>query len=802
MLNFLIWYLTLTLLGWLTFPLVYRLFPALTDRGYSLARTFGLLVWGYAFWMLASLGIAQNNIGGILFGLAILGGLSVWLTRTVNGLQSTVNWIKENLRLVFTIEALFFIAFAFMAFIRAANPDATGTEKPMELAFINAILRSPTLPPNDPWLSGYSISYYHFGYILTAMIAKITATAGSVAFNLMIALVFALAAIGSFGILYNLLAKDENHASRITSHALLAPLFLLLIANLEGFLEVLRQRGVLLTSNFWAWLNIKDLVNAPQQTGWVPERFWWWWRASRVVQDYDLVGNFREVIDEFPFFSFLLGDLHPHVLSLPFVLLAVAVALNIFLGGWRGKTNIIITELSISKTGVFITALVLGGLAFLNTWDILIAAALVSAAYTLHRVHKFGWRWLHLEDFLLFGFVSGIAAILLYLPFYLGFSSQAGGILPNLINPTRGAHLWIMFGTLLPPIFFWMIYLWRAKKQTINWKFGFALAVGLPLALWLFSWLLGWLATITQADFSTFFLQSQGVENFGDLFRLASLRRVDYLGSLVTLSLLLFSATAFLTGTSRLESDAEAPSSAHRSSSFILLLVFLGTLLVIAPEFVYLRDQFGSRMNTIFKFYYQAWILWSLAAAYGTATLLRNLRGAWDWAFRIFIAILIIAGLSYPVLSLPTKTNNFVPPSGLTLDSAAYIARSNPEEANAITWLQSAPDGIIVEAVGGSYTGYARISTNTGLQTVLGWPGHESQWRGGGEEIGSRQADIETLYTSSDWVTAQMIIDTYSIRYIYVGHLERTTYFVDEGKFERFLEPVFNQGSVTIYEVP
>ncbi|MCF6277703.1 MAG: DUF2298 domain-containing protein, partial [Anaerolineales bacterium] len=124
MIYFLLWYFTLTLLGWLTFPLVYRLFPALTDRGYSLARTAGLLVWGYAFWILASLGIAQNNIGGILLGLVCLLGASVWVLRTFSGFRSVIAWAKDNRRLIITVEVLFFFAFAFMAFVRAANTEA------------------------------------------------------------------------------------------------------------------------------------------------------------------------------------------------------------------------------------------------------------------------------------------------------------------------------------------------------------------------------------------------------------------------------------------------------------------------------------------------------------------------------------------------------------------------------------------------------------------------------------------------------------------------------------------------------
>jgi uncharacterized membrane protein len=116
-------------------------------------------------------------------------------------------------------------------------------------------------------------------------------------------------------------------------------------------------------------------------------------------------------------------------------------------------------------------------------------------------------------------------------------------------------------------------------------------------------------------------------------------------------------------------------------------------------------------------------------------------------------------------------------------------------------WLRSAPDGVAAEAVGGSYSQYGRISIYTGLPTVLGWPGHEGQWRDQALQ-GSREQDIETLYTSNDWIAAQDIINRYNIRYIVVGNLERSTYHMNEDKFNRFLKPVFQQGNVTIYEVP
>ena len=217
---------------------------------------------------------------------------------------------------------------------------------------------------------------------------------------------------------------------------------------------------------------------------------------------------------------------------------------------------------------------------------------------------------------------------------------------------------------------------------------------------------------------------------------------------------------------------------------------------------MYLRDQFGTRMNTIFKFYYQAWLLWSVAAAFGVAVLLQHLRGWSDWVFRLGLLLLLILSLTYPVLALANKTNDFNPPLGWTLDDFRRIEQGNPDEAAAIQWLKRAPYGVVAEAIGGSYTSFGLISEYTGLPTVLGWPGHESQWRGTSAPQGNRAEDIATLYTTPDWATAQDILSRYNIRYVYIGGLERSTYPVHEDKFERNLAQVFQQGSVTIYEAP
>jgi len=131
------------------------------------------------------------------------------------------------------------------------------------------------------------------------------------------------------------------------------------------------------------------------------------------------------------------------------------------------------------------------------------------------------------------------------------------------------------------------------------------------------------------------------------------------------------------------------------------------------------------------------------------------------------------------------------------------LETSAQEDMAGIDWLESAPAGVAIEAVGPQYSEYARVATISGQPNVLGWAGHESQWRGGRKEIGTREEDIETIYNTNNWEDTKQLLDMYSVRYVFIGSLERRTYRVNESKFERYLgEPVFKSGQVSIYEVP
>jgi uncharacterized membrane protein len=131
------------------------------------------------------------------------------------------------------------------------------------------------------------------------------------------------------------------------------------------------------------------------------------------------------------------------------------------------------------------------------------------------------------------------------------------------------------------------------------------------------------------------------------------------------------------------------------------------------------------------------------------------------------------------------------------------VARNNPDEYAALMWLRENVAGtpVILEAVGGSYTHYGRVSAGTGLPTVLGWPGHQHQWRGSTMEPARREPSVETIYSQPDWAQVVDLLNRYQVSYIYVGDLERSSYGVDGlEKFEQFLTVAYTNGGVTIYK--
>lgn len=828
MIEILAWLAVLIGLTVIASPIAFRFFGGWLGGGWAFYRPFALILVGFVTWILGVLGLVPNSLAGVLVSILIIALVSIWILYSRK--ERHFSEISRSWRRVLLRELIFVIGFFIVILIRGTNPDISGTEKPMEMMFINSILRSDTLPPADGWLSGYSISYYYFGYLITALLIQLSRVPSEVGFNLMLATVFGMASAGAFELVNEWLNQRADHSRDqvcVFGGALAAPVFVLLLGNLEGLFESLHSLHIGWTaegtSRFWSWLGLKELTDAPRLAASIDPTARpgiWWWRASRVLSDIGLDGSSHEVIDEFPFFSFYLGDLHPHVIAIPFVLLAIAVGWTLFRAA-SAESRLDWDRISVhgairawgrlvQRFEFWIGALVIGGCLFMNTWDFpfLFLLTVAAAAIALNRgLFPFG-DFLRTAIWLAIPF--GAACVGLYGLFMEGLASQAGGILPSGVYTTRLVHCLIMFGAFLIPTFGWLVICVRrsnasaALRRVGSWVgFIFVLLLVVTIVLWFVLWR-GSALSGALGEMGRLFMSGQGATQSANPFMDFLLRRLStivtslVLAAMIALALAI-SARSEVSGTG--SADDGAPSFRADADRFMGLIVTLAAGLVLFPEFFYLRDFFGTRMNTIFKFYYLAWILFGLAAAYGTQRLLDSLAGAKKIAFGVILTVLIISASVYPFWGFTTKISALIGSNELSLNGARFIADGRSDDWATITFLRDAPAGTIVEKVGGSYSADNVFSIFSGLPTLLGPINHESQWRGGYTEVGSRNEDVKTIYESKDWRRVSGLLERYGVRYVVIGSAERAAYTVAEAKFEAYLTLVFRSGPNRVYFV-
>lgn len=794
------WFLLVSLLGVLGAPLSFLLFSRLPDRGYAFSKPLALLLAAYIHWILGLTGsvlnVPQTVAGIVLAGAAIFG----WLYyRRWPEMEA---FLRVQWRYIIFTESLFLLVFVGWLFVVSEVPGINHTEKPMDFAFLTSILQSATFPPEDPWLSGHSISYYYFGHFIMALPMKLAGITSNVGYNLALATLPALVAVGAAGITYNLVRQAGAGFRSGVLTGLLAAILITIMGNLEGLLELIQVRGWG-GEAFWHWVGIKGL-NGAAGAGFFPETNWWWWRATRVIDTLQDGASLDYTITEFPFFSFLLGDLHSHVLALPFALLTLGLALNVY----RTDSPIGFRWLLRHRWETAALSLCFGALAFINSWDFPVYSAIFAAAIMVRAwadqcaIESTGagegnapqsigeglaaLRRAFASSAMFILPILGLA-VLLFLPFYLDLTSQVSGVLPYLGPPTRPIHFALAMGL---PFLLGITFLWlQAYRGLLPLPFEaptivlVAAVAAAPLILWLL------LASAWVAI----------TEGAGGLLAMIGVRSATTLPAL---------ALAGLAGYLALHRSATGGSAA---TIFPLVLLAAACYLLAGAELYHLADFFGNRMNTVFKVYYQAWLLLGIVGALGVYFWFAQFKyllpaarlGMLVWAS--VLAFLMVLSLYYPAgatldrIALSREGHSF---QDNTLDGISYIMHQSEAEYAAITWLRDeAGPGNIVEAVGDDYTEYGRISAATGRPAVLGWKGHEHQWRGNTRIFAGREEDIARIYQDSDPDVVRQLLDRYDVRYVYLGHRERAKYGIDRvPSAEGVLETAFSRDEVIIYQ--
>jgi YYY domain-containing protein len=761
MIEVLQWLLVVELIGLAALPVSALLFPRWPDRGFFAAKVLGLLVVGYLTWVLSMLGMFGFTGPTIVMTALLLGGLS-W---GAFGGRVRSAWPTAR-RVVLGEEAVFLAVFGVAVVIRAFNASIAGQEKPMDFTFLNSLIVSGGLPVEDPWMAGYALPYYYFGYFLNALPAKASAITPSVAYNLAVATTLALGGLGAFGLTFALARLRGAQSAAASLWGLGGMSALCLVGNLDGAVEILASHGIG-DAGFWGAFAIKTIPAAGTANGLLPSDGAWWFHSARVVAQPYIE---PDGITEFPFFSFLLGDLHPHFMALPLAGFLISLAVSHLFRDQASDEE----PAPVVGAKTIAQAIALGAVIPTNTWDVpmlwgLFAIGSLAGGLRLdvplvQVARQHGLRLLSLF----------VAAVVLYFPYFIGYTAQPLG-LGVVVERTPIGALFILFGLLLV----------------------------LPVVAALVSLIGDW-PDLTTGERSG----GAGAVVVGLVLSGAGQPTVGLLTGLLVVWAVLFWHRLAHSGGSAAAATA--------------LLAFAGIGVVLVPELVFLRDVFGTRMNTVFKFYYDGWILLALAAPLLGLELLRAIRaergpsldtpvgrgprmGNISQVARGLAAsglavagVIYVAGAVYAPAATYTKSDLR---GGATLDGMAQFRTAHPDEAAAIDWLrQNQPRARVLEAVGDDYSEAARFATFTPAVGVMGWVGHELQWRGPIAELEQRRALVGQFYADPQNPDARRSLAGWRIDLVVAGNLERQKYGADvEQRLDGALSAVYRTPSTTIY---
>jgi YYY domain-containing protein len=796
----LVWLLAIEAIGLLALPLAMVAGRALPDRGILLAKPLGLLLIAWLVFLGASVRVIPFERWSIVLALGLVGAASA-VALWHDGRRIVAD-LRDRQALLVVGQVVFVVAYLAFVWIRSLNPDlwhpARGGEKPMDLAYLTAVVRSTYFPAYDPWFAGGYLNYYYFGQVIVGTVIKLVGIVPEVSYNLAVATWFALTALLAFAIVVNLarVGRVDRRGERAAwLGGVVAAVFVCVAGNLDGLaqlLDGLRAAGRPVLQTQLPFLGgaaqaSSGLLRIAAGEATMPA--FDFWRSSRMMPP-------QISITEFPYFTFLFADLHAHLIALPFTLLVIGLALNFALGG-RGLVPLLLLGVA---TGMLRPA---------NTWDYPTYTALAIAAIGIGLVRQsivgaaWGVAW-RAVVVLAVGFVA-------FLPYHQSYELFYSGV--ELAKETTPLHQYLaVHGLFLFLGVSWLLV--EIARQSRG--AGLRRLLGLAARHWdRLPHLLALAGRFGRAPVGTVLV---------GLTTLAVVAiALTLLGLPTPAVVLLLIVPAVGLALRR----ARQPDGESQRDLFALALFVLGLALGAAVDIVTVQGDIA-RMNTVFKFYLQAWVLLALVAGYAVWRLVLDGpitepaatrsaavgRFAWTTA----LAVLVGAALIYPVAATPARLRDRFVPLPPTLDGAAFMAHAvyqderGPIELRhdleAIRWLREHLDGtpIIVEGVTPFYRWGSRITVYTGLPTVIGWDWHQKQQRWGYQQlVDQRIADVTAFYTGTDPAAAMAFLNRYGVRYVIVGTVERN-YYPPAGlaKFERMtdqLEPVYRNAATTIYRV-
>ena len=807
------WLLVVEIIYLAALPFTMFVFRPLPDRGIVLARILGLLAVSYFAWLAVSLGWMDFSRWAVYAGLAVVSGLS--LATLFFRWGEITGFLKEHWRLLLLGEALFLAAFLGFVLLRHANPDLwhpyRGGEKPMELAYLTAVVRSTTLPPFDPWFAGGYLNYYYWGYFTISGVIRVTGILPTTAFNLAVPFFFALTLTGAYSLVYNL--TEGVRQRRMAGHAvtmpgstslpplpsgedrarwrqwlwtpvgagLMAGLFTAVIGNLDGMVQIVQN----------TWYRVADGTPFPAFD---------FWRSSRMLPNMENIDpnplafwvperipGFQDIsfhITEFPFFTFLFADLHAHMMVIPFTLLVIGLGLNMVVGlkdAMRDGSRIWIL------VSAAVLAVALGSLWVVNSWDFpsyaMLTVGLLALAVFFTEVS--GQKRIVLLGLLTAGVLA--LSILAFLPFHQAYETFNSGLDASKWRTPVDRFLGI-HGLFLFVIASFLVYQARDTLRELFWSVrlrGFASTVpGMP-----------WLKVCLAVGLlSAIFFGAAGYWN--------------------AVMLLVFLMLAGVVAWRTLASD-----DGERQFAIVpLVLLVMAFVIGIGVDLVRVEGDIG-RMNSFFKYYLEIWVLLSIVSAYmlwhlGASGFLRPRLGWRSGAWLVVLAVLIGSSLIYTALGSRARVSDRFTDLPLGLDGTAYMAAAVHQEREqsielkwdleAIRWIQDNVEGspVVLEAHMEQYRWGSRIAIYTGLPTVLGWPWHQIQQRTGySYTIQERADDVKEMYETKDVGRALELLHQYRVRYVVVGDLERIVYGADGlQKFENLGQKVFENEGTAIYK--